>query len=264
MSDPFQPCEKQHKISLEYLKILKETQYPFVVSTKGKLVLEPEYLDLLKECNCVLQISMICDKYDKLEQGAPTFEERMKMLEITSKVLKRTIVRVQPYMHEVLEDVLKNLERFKNAGASGVIIEGMKFKSKKPGLVKIGGDSCYPYKLILNDFLKIKEKAHSLGLKIYAGENRIRKFGDSLTCCGIDGLEGFVPNTYNLNNMLNGENPKPTKAMEKEKSGGCFCSLVQATVKGRQLRNESFKNCMVKYYMENKNKINEAMGISKK
>ena len=28
MSDPFQPCEKQHKKTLEALKILAKTQYP--------------------------------------------------------------------------------------------------------------------------------------------------------------------------------------------------------------------------------------------
>ena len=264
MSDPFQPCEKNHKVSLEYLKILKETQYPFVVSTKGKLVIEKEYLDLLKECNCAVQISMVCDKDDKLELGAPTFEERLNMLKILSKSVKRTIVRVQPYMHEVYDDVYKNLERFKDAGAYGVIIEGMKFKSAKKGLVRIGGDSCYPYEVILKDFLKLKERAHELGLKIYAGENRIRKYGDSLTCCGVDGLEGFKPNKFNLNNLLNGEKPEPTDAQKAEKSGVCFGSLVQATVKGREYRNGSFANNMLKYYKENRDKIDVVMGVKKK
>ena len=40
MSDPFQPAEKKNKLSLECLKLFKETQYPFVVSTKGKLIYE--------------------------------------------------------------------------------------------------------------------------------------------------------------------------------------------------------------------------------
>lgn len=56
MSDPFQPVEKQIRASYECLKLLAETKYPFVVSTKGRLVADPEYLDLLAQCNCVLQV----------------------------------------------------------------------------------------------------------------------------------------------------------------------------------------------------------------
>lgn len=60
MSDPFQPVEKKCGYSLECLKYLAETKYPFVVSTKGRLAASPEYLELLAECNCVVQISMVC------------------------------------------------------------------------------------------------------------------------------------------------------------------------------------------------------------
>ena len=31
-------------------------------------------------------------------------------------------------------------------------------------------------------------------MKFYSGENRLRAMGDSMTCCGIDGLEGFKGN----------------------------------------------------------------------
>lgn len=263
MSDPFQPCESVHKVTLEYLKIFERTQYPFVVSTKGILAIKEPYLDLLSKCNCVVQISMVCDKYDKIEKGAPTFKQRLEMLEILSKRVKRTIVRIQPYMHEVYQDVYDNLEKFKNAGAYGVIIEGMKFRHKKDGLVKIGGDICYPYEVILRDFLKLKKRAHELGLKIYAGENRIRKYGDSLTCCGIDGLEGFKPNTFNLNHILNGDtNVRPTEKQKELGTGDCFSALVQKTVKVREMRAQSFAYNMLKYYKDNKSKIDKAMGVT--
>ena len=42
-SDPFQPIEKEYKSSLECLKVFAETQYPFIVSTKGRIIVEPEY-----------------------------------------------------------------------------------------------------------------------------------------------------------------------------------------------------------------------------
>mgnify|MGYP002742143800 CR=1 FL=1 len=139
MSDPFQPVEKKYGYSLERLKYLAETKYPFVVSTKGRLAASLEYLELLAECNCVVQISMVCSRYDQLEKGAPSYEERLEMLRTISPRVKRTIVRIQPFMHEVLQDVLKNLPRVKAAGAHGVVVEGMKFAKAKPGLVRVGG-----------------------------------------------------------------------------------------------------------------------------
>lgn len=140
MSDPFQPVEKQIRASYECLKLLAETKYPFVVSTKGRLVADPEYLDLLAQCNCVLQISMVCSKYDRLERGTPSYEERLVILKTVSARVQRTIVRIQPYMPEVFHDVMKNIPRIAEAGAYGVIVEGMKFFKAKPGMTKIGID----------------------------------------------------------------------------------------------------------------------------
>ena len=81
MSDPFQPIEKSIRASYDCLKLLAETKYPFIISTKGKLVMEPEYLELLEKCNCVVQISAVCSKYDLLEPGAPPYRERLKIIE---------------------------------------------------------------------------------------------------------------------------------------------------------------------------------------
>lgn len=190
MSDPFQPVEKQIRASYECLKLLAETKYPFVVSTKGRLIADPEYLDLLAQCNCVLQISMVCSKYDRLERGTPSYEERLTILKTVSARVQRTIVRIQPYMPEVFHDVMKNIPRIAEAGAYGVIVEGMKFFKAKPGMTKIGGDFCYPLPRLRHDFEAIKAECHRYGLKFYSGENRLRAMGDSMTCCGIDGLPG--------------------------------------------------------------------------
>ena len=223
VSDPFQPCEKVHRMSYDALKIFAETKYPFVVSTKGKIIAEKEYTDLLKQCNAVVQISAACSKYDKLEEGAPTFNERLKIMSVVAPNVKRLIVRVQPYMHEVYKDVYNNLELFKAAGAYGVIVEGMKFTSKRPGLVKVAGDYTYPIELIRSDLLKLKTRAHEVGLTFYSGENRTRALGDSLCCCGVSDLPGFKVNTYNLNHLLNGDND--VKATERMKETGTQCAF---------------------------------------
>lgn len=264
LSDPFQPCEKIRKKSLECLKVFAETQYPFIVSTKGELVVDEEYLNLLSKCNCVVQISMVCKSYDKLELGCPDYERRLEMLGILSKRVKRTIVRIQPYMHEVFDEVFENLSKIAEAGAYGVIIEGMKYRNKKEGMVRIGSDYTYPYNVIKSDFLKLKAEAHRLGLKIYAGENRIRKLGDSLTCCGIDGLEGFIPNRFNLNHILNGDKAEPTERQKQKGTGTCFKTLEPTTINTRIVASQSFAYTMLELYKKRKKTINDVMGVSKK
>lgn len=160
MSDPFQPIEKNIRASYECLKLLAETKYPFVVSTKGKLVAEPEYLELLEKCNCVVQVSMVCSKYDQLEPGTPSYEERLKIVETLAPRVQRVIVRIQPYMPEVFRDVMKNIPRLAAAGVYGVVVEGMKFYKAKKGMVKIGGDNCYPLNVLRPHFEAIRAECH--------------------------------------------------------------------------------------------------------
>lgn len=244
LSDPFQPIEKNVRASYECLKLLAETQYPFVVSTKGRLVVDEEYLALLEKCNCVVQISMVCNKYNQLEPGTPTYEERLKIVETLSKRVKRVVVRIQPYMPEVFKDVMSNISMLSTAGVYGVVVEGMKFYKGKKGMVKVGGDNCYPLQVLKPQFEAIRAEAHRCGMKFYSGENRLRAMGDSMCCCGIDGLEGFTGNDYNLCMMLNGKNPKPTENMKKVGTGGCFQSLHQSAGTSGKIRQQSFYGLM--------------------
>lgn len=73
---------------------------------------------------------MVCSSYDKLEEGAPSFEERLEIARKVAPSVKRLIVRIQPYMHEVYGEVYENLEKFKAAGAYGVIVESIEFLAK--------------------------------------------------------------------------------------------------------------------------------------
>ena len=256
MSDPFQPAERKHKLSLECLKVFKETQYPFVVSTKGKLICEGEYFELIKDCNCVIQISLVSPEYDRIELGAPTFEERLEMIRKLSPH-KRVNVRIQPYMVEVHDSIMTSIERIADAGAYGIIVEAMKFVKKKDGLVRVGGDWCYPMDELHERFIEMRSAAHARGMKFYSGENRLRTLGDSLNCCGTDGLEGFVGNKYNLNHILNDRVEEPTPAMLEKGSAAVFGNLFQMAGASQLLREYSFRDVMLselknktEYYME--------------
>lgn len=244
MSDPFQPIEKKHRLSYEALKVFARTKYPVIISTKGKLVAEQEYLDLLSKCNAVLQISMVCSKYDKIELGAPTYEERLKICKKVSPYVKRLIVRIQPYMTEVHKDIIENIPRLAEAGVYGIVVEGMKFVKKRKGLIRLGADYVYPKEMLQERFEAIKKKCHEYGLKFYCGENRLRSMGDAMCCCGIDGLEGFRGNEYNLCHILNGLKPEPTDNMKSVGTAKVFNSLIQQAGYSKFIKEYNFADLM--------------------
>lgn len=199
LSDPMQPIEKELKISLDCLKVFKETQYPFLISTKSTLLATDEYLDILKDCNCAVQYSAIGTCYDKFEKGSNTFLERIEAMRKISKH-KRVIVRAQPLIPKVEREFTANLKLFKDVGVYGIIIEFMKYKYKAKGTKKIRGDNVFPITLIKPIFDRIKIKANNLGLKVFAGENRLRQYGDGLCCCGVGDM--WKTHKANFNHLL--------------------------------------------------------------
>ena len=244
VSDPFQPAERVHRRSLECLEYLAETQYPFVVSTKGKLIAEPEYTSILSKCNAVVQVSMVCSKYDAIEPGAPTFEERMSILEVLAKNSRRLIVRISPYSVGLHDEICELMPRYKNAGVFGIEIEGMKRSRKHPGFVKVGGDWCFPVDVLRREFSHIKQSAKQEGLSFFAGENRLRLMGDDTCCCGTYGLSGFSPNKANLNRTIEGEAILYTEKMKEKGTARAFLVLAQKQDLAIQLEGMSYEECM--------------------
>jgi len=248
MSDPFQPIEEKVGNSYECLKVLAKSQYPFVFSTKGKLVATDKYLKILAKCNCAGQVSITTKRFiEKFEPGAPSFDERVEMLHKLAPVVKRLIVRIQPYLPQFRKEALEAVEIYKRAGVYGVVVEGLKLSKKKsPCIERIGGDFCISLKTLKEDFTAIKAKCHDIGLKFFSGENRLRAMGDSLCCCGVDGIDGWQVNKANLNHIYFGT-PEFTPGMVMTKTGAAFGSLNQTTIGGRALTNNDFKSNMVAY-----------------
>lgn len=256
VSDPFQPIERKERRSLKALELLAETQYPFVVSTKNALIAEEPYLSLIKKCNCVVQFSAVCSRYDNMEKGASSYAKR---IEAMSKIApyKRVIVRVQPYTPEVLLDVIRNIKEWAQIGVYGITIEGMKYVSKPKGkqTVSIGADICYPVQLLQQHYEKIKTSCHKNGLRFFCAENRLRAMGDSLCCCGIEGM-GWQENKANLNHILyDKEGATYTKGQEIYP----IAKIGQATLLGRYTAQSTYKEVMI--LASKSSKVNEIKPI---
>lgn len=245
LSDPFQPLEAEARVSLDALRVFEETQYPFIVSTKGRLLVEEPYLSILSRCNCVVQISMVCSSYDRMEPGAPTFDERLGMVRKLAGKTKRLVVRAQPYITDIRDEFLSNIPRIAEAGADAITVEGMKFKRKKPTLVKVGGDWCYPEDTLRGHYELIRDACHENGLLFLCAENRLRPMGDSPACCCGD-VEGFVGNAFNAVNLANGLDVKPTENMCREGTGSAFHSIHQESGLDRQCKEIPFATHVVR------------------
>ena len=259
MSDPFQPIEQEKKLSLKALQLFRDTQYPFIVSTKNKLIAEGEYFDTIIKCNCVVQFSAISPQYDKIERSASTFKERIAAARKIAKAGIRVNIRMQPYIHEVLDDVLEEIPMLAEAGIHGIILEGIKYFKKVPGFVKVGGDYCYPSKKLETDFQKIKEKAHEYGLKFYCGENRLRQMGDETCCCGIEGM-GWKSNKANLLNALIGNKIEYTEQMKKPGTANPYKSgLMKDTISGMVVKDMSYEE-VTELSLKDQNLIKSIVG----
>ena len=246
-SDPFQECEKEYKKSLECLKIFARTKYPFIVSTKNPVMLTEEpYLSLIQECRCVLQISMACSKYDKLETGAPTFEERLKAVgELSGKVM-RIIARVRPYFPDCHKDILKAVPEYAKAGIYGISISGFVSKKKQKGMVRYGGNYAFSNELLAPKFREIKQACRDNGLKFFCCEDGLEHWSDSLTCCGTMGLEDFIPNTYNISHLSYDETPpEPTEAMKAKDTYQPFKCIGQSQAWALKCKGKSFAGLMI-------------------
>lgn len=246
-SDPFQECEKEYKCSLECLKIFARTKYPFIVSTKNPSMLTVEpYLSLIRQCRCVLQISMACSKYDRLEPGAPSFAERLKSAEFLSDKVTRIIARVRPYFPDCHKDILKTIPEYARSGIYGISISGFVSKKKQNGMTRYGNNYAFSNDILAPKFREIKQACRDNGLKFFCCEDGLEHWSDSLTCCGTVGLDDFIPNTYNISHLSYDKiPPEPTEAMKDPDTYQPFKCIGQSQAWALKCKNKSFADLMI-------------------
>lgn len=229
---------------MKVLQVLADSGYPFIVSTKGTLLCEEPYLSLISRCNVVVQVSMLCSALDKVEPGAPTYEERLEMVRVLSGKVPRVVARAQPYLTNLRREIARNIPRLKEAGAHAITFEGMKFKVKKPGLVRVGGDWCYPENTLRDHYTYLRGVCEDAGLEFLCAENRLRNMGQSMDCC-TGGMPGFEGNAFNCVDLTQGEVIQPGKAMSLPGTAGAFKTMNQTTAWSRHLDGLAFADVLV-------------------
>jgi len=119
-TDPYQPIEREWKITRQILEVLAECEHPIMITTKGVLI--ERDLDLLAPMaakNLVrasVSISMLDrDLARKLDPRAPTPQRRLEIIEALAKAGVPVGVNVAPVIPQLTD---KDLEAILEAAAS--------------------------------------------------------------------------------------------------------------------------------------------------
>ncbi len=103
-SENFLPGEKEHKVALMSLKVIRDFNYPLIINTKSDLIIKEPYFDIITSMGdkvaIQVTISHIDDKFSKaLEPGAPSATKRWEVLKQFNDVGIRGMVRMEPCAH---------------------------------------------------------------------------------------------------------------------------------------------------------------------
>jgi len=159
MSDPYQPCEKDLKLTRKCLELIDRYGFGLSIQTKSDLILRD--IDILKSINsrtrCIVQMTMTT--YDEklckiLEPDVCTTARRAEVLNIMRDAGIPTIVwltPVLPFINDTEENIRGILEYCIEAQVYGVLTFGL-------GLTLREGDREYFYAKLDEHFPGLKEK----------------------------------------------------------------------------------------------------------
>lgn len=245
-SDPLQPCEVEHHRTLDCLKLLAETKYPFIITTKGVLLTErEEYFKVISQCNCVVQYSMFCSRMDALEPNAPKYEERLASIAKLKGVVRRTVARWAPNFLEYLPTAMREIPRLKAAGVELLCTETA-FLKKPIGKCTMRAEGTnvyvYPVREYEKAYTKIRAACHAHGLMFTTCN--CKRMNDSLECC-TGGLEGFVPCKCNAPYYyLKRDEYHATAGMKKVGTGTAMHNVLFGREDYSKLKHYSFQQVM--------------------
>lgn len=213
LHDPFTPREAENGVTLALLQTLRDHDYPTLISTKGSILIEPEYLEVLKGMNVVVRFSAAgvselarpeidrkCDPFDytltKIETlakaGIPTalriqplfpgFE--IRALEMTTEAAAAGVRQVS-FEYLKIPNELSEQELARMAAALGYDI---KERYRSLGAHYVGRDRVLNTDVKKPFVKKARGHCHDLGLRFGAGDTEFIPWSDGKGCCGSSDL----------------------------------------------------------------------------
>lgn len=209
-SDPCQPAERRFRILESMLGILKDFEYPTIITTKWPTLLtEDPYLRQLSELPSVVQCSLSSEDQamlTRLEPEAPTMRRRFAAMAALSDSGVHVILRLWPYIPDLAGNLYEMLSCAKDAGVKAVQCNFLKVPNAGSGMRDYLKETCLPYEQRHNfqilepeqqriEIEQLSRTCHEIGLRLLTCDDwtRDRQWQD---CCGVGGLPGFKAATW--------------------------------------------------------------------
>lgn len=240
MSDPFIPLERKKRSTLRIIKILKSFNYPFLLSTKGDLIFEKEYIEATKNSNSLVRFSFSgCSKElrDDIERGTLRFENFIDLAPKLRDVGIKFGVRLQPLVPGEETHAIRMIRALKHSGVKHISCEFLKVppsarKHFGSAIQKhFSGDIIEHYRSIGaqlrgNEFFlpagyrkrwldRMANETHEINATFGYADNDLLLFSDGSGCCSgsdihLANANNFRANTLGLLKFSIEKNKKPS------------------------------------------------------
>ncbi|MDV3135976.1 hypothetical protein M1248_28800 [Mycobacterium sp. 29Ha] len=224
MSDPFPPLEAGLGTSRSLLRELASNRYPTVISTKGVLLAEDRYLDVLQDGDFVVQVSFSVRDDDlaaDLDHGAPSPTQRIQMLRELSQAGIKTAARLQPLVPGREREAAVFIAELADAGVRHVGVEYLKLPVEgwpgtqrmnraldidlgrlyaAEGAKRSAREWVLPATRRLESIVDLRTETHNYGMSFGAADTDLLPLGDGSCCCsGADSLLETAPSFLEFN-----------------------------------------------------------------
>lgn len=124
VTDPYQPLEKQYKITRSVLEVLRDYGAGVSILTKSDLILrDSDLLKQFKDVDVNFTINSFDEKWKSLvEPNSPAVKDRIKAIETLVDAGIKVYVMIGPYW-PFFTDSSVMLKKFKELGVSGIFTE---------------------------------------------------------------------------------------------------------------------------------------------
>lgn len=217
MSDPFQPLERRYRVTQSVLRSLVRFNYPVVISTRGTLVAETPYIELVREAGpIVVQFSFSTTGDElaaRIEPSAPRPSERLRTMERLAREGVLVTCRWQPYIPGVSESAAEFAGRLASTGCKHIALEHLKIPVERSKLLwkefirgigfdlyaeyrgrralRDGREFVLPAKEKAGAVIQVREVVREHGMTFGAADNDLQFLSDTECCCGVDKFPGF-------------------------------------------------------------------------
>lgn len=208
LQDPFSPMEAKRGITRDLLRILRESNYPTLISTKGELFLRDDYLNELAQMNVYIRLSAAAVPESarlKIDVGGDRFAKTLKKIALLASHGFPVSLRIQPVFPGFESVAIRMADQAAGSGAKHISFEFLKLGTEgmhnqctaisrilnvdildsmqSRGMKRVGRD----YTLVSEakrDFVRLaKATCKKLGVKFGAGDTEFIHLSDGRGCC---------------------------------------------------------------------------------